>query len=480
MYHHFNISKISGKFRMISAPDDRLKMIQKKIAISLAKLYRHRHPVHGFIQDRSVRTNAETHLRRRYILNIDLKDFFPSISEQRVIGLLQSLGVDADVSANIARICCNEGCLPQGAPSSPIISNMICFRLDKSLMDFAKNHRMLYTRYADDISLSSFQPPSAVFEGAWPSVGKLEPEKISNELRKLILRNGFEMNPNKIHYADKNARRVVTGIKVNEGLNVDRSFVRNIRAALYKVEDIGVARAQAELASRFGRNCSIQAHLRGKISWVGFVKGQPDPVFRGLAIKYNACFPSNIIKIYPTPNEIRDRAVWVLEHEEKQGTAFFLKGVGLVTAAHCVAGATKIELFHHSKPSNRFKVGIAHLCTHRDLALLDHSLPSTEFFELDEFVGSPTVGARTVAAGYPSYGFGDKLNIRAGTISSFAVKHAIHLIEVTQKLSQGMSGGPVLTDENSVLGVIHKGGPSEQRDFAVTLAELKTWVSGLP
>jgi RNA-directed DNA polymerase len=77
MYDHFKISKISGKFRMISAPDDRLKMLQKKIAISLAKLYRHRYPVHGFIHDRSVRTNAETHLRRRYILNIDLKDFFP-------------------------------------------------------------------------------------------------------------------------------------------------------------------------------------------------------------------------------------------------------------------------------------------------------------------------------------------------------------------------------------------------------------------
>jgi RNA-directed DNA polymerase len=200
---------------------------------------------------------------------------------------------------------------------------MICFRLDKSLMAFAKDHRMLYTRYADDISLSSFQPPSAVFDGARPSAGKLEPQKISDKLRQLILGNGFEMNPNKIHYADKNARRVVTGIKVNEGLNVDRTFVRNIRAALYKVEDIGVAPAQAELASRFGRNCSIQAHLRGKISWVGFVKGQPDPVFRGLAIKYNACFPSNIIKIYPTPNEIRDRAVWVLKHEDKQGTAFF-------------------------------------------------------------------------------------------------------------------------------------------------------------
>lgn len=480
MYSHFNISKRSGKVRVISAPDYRLKMLQQKIARILSGLYNPRNPVHGFVPDRSVRSNAESHLRRRFILIVDIKDFFLAITEARVRGLLESIGIDTDVAETIARICTNNGCLPQGAPSSPVISNMICFRLDKSLMGFSKEHRLLYTRYADDITLSSFQPPTALFEGDRPDSGRLHSEKLSRELLSILGNNGFDLNPEKIHYADKNSRRMVTGIKINEGLNVDRRYVRNIRSALFKVESIGVVATQAELTARFGRPCKIQAHIQGKISWVGFVKGQSDPVFRGLAKRYNACFPANPIKVQPNQAEILDRAVWVLETENDTGTAFFLKGVGLVTAAHCVNGASSIEVFHPAKTANTFKVDVKHICTHRDLALISHSIPTTDYFELEDFAGLPITGADTIAAGFPSYGPGDRLNIRPGTVSSLAVKHAVNLIEVTQKLSQGMSGGPLLTHDHAVMGVIHKGGPDEPRDFAVTLTELKKWVKTLP
>lgn len=479
MYSHFNISKRSGKVRLISAPDYRLKMLQQKVARSLSGLYNPRTPVHGFVPDRSVRSNAEAHLRRRFILNVDIKNYFPTITEVRVQGLLESIGIDTDVAEIIARICTNNGCLPQGAPSSPVISNMICFRLDKSLMGFSKEHRLLYTRYADDITLSSFQPPTALFEGDRPESGRLPPEKLSGELLSILGNNGFELNPEKIHYADKNSRRMVTGIKINEGLNVDRRYVRNIRSALFKVESTGVAAAEAELKTRFGKSRKIQAHLQGKISWVGFVKGQSDPVFRGLAERYNACFPASPIKVHPTQAELLDRSVWVLETEKDTGTAFFLRGIGLVTAAHCVNGASSIEVFHPGKPANTFMVGVQHICTHRDLALLSHSIPSTDYFELEEFGGVPAMGANTIAAGFPSYGPGDKLNIRPGTISSLTIKHAVNLIEVTQKLSQGMSGGPLMTQEHAVMGVIHKGGSDEPRDFAVTLDELEAWTASL-
>ena len=480
MYSHFEISKRSGKSRNISAPDYRLKMLQQKIARSLSDLYRPRNPVHGFIPDRSVKSNAESHLRRRFILNVDLKSFFPTITETRVQGVLESIGVDKEVAEIVARICNNNGCLPQGAPSSPVISNMICFRLDKNLMRFSKAHRLLYTRYADDITFSSFQPPTALFEGDRPDPGRLSPEKLSTELLSIFRNNGFDLNPEKIHYADKNSRRMVTGIKINEGLNVDRRYVRNVRSALFKVESSGVTAAQAELAARFGRSCTIQAYIQGKISWVGFVKGQSDPVFRGLAKRYNACFSANKIKVHPTQAEILDRAVWVLETENDTGTAFFLKGVGLVTAAHCVNGASSIEVFHPAKTANTFKVDVQHICPHRDLALLNHSIPSTDYFELDEFGGLPVTGANTIAAGFPSYGPGDRMNIRPGTISSLTVKYAVKLIEVTQKLSQGMSGGPLLAQDHAVMGIIHKGGPDEPRDFAVTLSELNAWIATLP
>nr|WP_239032630.1 reverse transcriptase domain-containing protein [Leisingera sp. MMG026] len=490
MYSHFDISKRSGKSRTISAPDYRLKMLQQKLARSLSGLYSPRNPVHGFVPDRSVRTNAETHLRRRFILNIDIQNFFPSITEARVQGLLTSIGVDTNVAEIVARICSNNGCLPQGAPSSPVLSNMICFRLDKSLMRFSKEHRLLYTRYADDITLSSFQPPTSLFEGERPAPGRLSPEKLHAELRMIFQNNGFELNPEKIHFADRNSRRIVTGIKVNEGLNVDRRYVRNVRSALFKVERSGLAAAQTELKSRFGKSCKIQSHLQGKISWVGFVKGQSDPVFRGMAKRYNACFPANPIKVHPTRAEIVDRAIWVVETEFDNGTAFFLDGVGLVTAAHCVDGASKIDIFHPLRTSNRFKVTIKNICTHRDLAILEHSVASTEYFELGSFTGSPTIGANTRAAGFPTYGPGDQLNVRQGSISSLTTKSAVPLIEVSQMLGQGMSGGPLMTEDDSVLGIIHKGGPvayvakdgsvSPQRQLAVAISELSAWVATLP
>ena len=146
MYQHFPIAKGPNSVRMISAPDERLKFLQRKLADKLAELYRPRKPVHGFVAERSVKTNALAHLYRRFVVNIDLKDFFPTITENRVEGMISSLGIHSRVAEIIARICCNNAHLPQGAPSSPVLSNMICFRLDKELMVFAKEARCIYTR----------------------------------------------------------------------------------------------------------------------------------------------------------------------------------------------------------------------------------------------------------------------------------------------------------------------------------------------
>lgn len=131
MYRKFDIAKRGGKTRKILAPDRRLKMLQRQIADLLETIYRPRNPVHGFVRDRSVKTNAQCHLRSRHVLNLDIENFFPAITEGRVTGLLEAVGLDSQVADAIGWVCCHEGSLPQGAPSSPILSNMICFRLDK-------------------------------------------------------------------------------------------------------------------------------------------------------------------------------------------------------------------------------------------------------------------------------------------------------------------------------------------------------------
>lgn len=477
MYRHFSISKGPDKVRTISAPDERLKFLQRKLSDKLTELYRPRDPVHGFVAERSIRTNALAHLHRRFVVNIDLKEFFPTITQNRIEGVLTSLGVAARVAQIIGRICCNNTQLPQGAPSSPVLSNMICFRLDRQLMGFAKEARCIYTRYADDITFSSHQPPTALFETTLPSTGHFSPDLLTPKLRHIFTDNGFSIHPNKAHYADRHSRRIVTGLKVNELLNVDRSYVRNIRAALHSVETLGIEGAQKKFYEKHNGGSSLPAHLQGKISFLTHIKGQADPVVRSLTLRFNKCFPKSPIKVTPTAAEIRERAVWIVEHSESQGTAFFLKGVGLVTAAHCVEGVSEVSVLHPSKPANSFKATVRMRHDHRDLAILDHQIPPNEYFELDPISRALATGDSMIAVGYPGWAAGDPLNIRPGVVSALTVKSAVRLVEVTQKLTQGMSGGPLLDAKDMVAGIIHKGGPGEGRDFAVHIKVLEDWLS---
>lgn len=481
MYHQFGVAKGKGKTRLISAPDKRLKYLQRQIASLLNPLYRVRNPVHGFVPGKSVKTNAQAHLRRRFVLNIDLKEFFPSITENRVKGMLHSLGIEDRVASIVARVCCCSSHLPQGAPSSPVLSNMICFRLDRELLEYAKSVRCIYTRYADDITLSSHQSMTVLFDSGTPSSGHLAPDILALTLRNIIVGNGFTINPHKVHYADRSSRRMVTGLKVNEFLNVDRRYVRNIRAALYSVELIGRKAAQKKFEDSHGGTSDLGAYLEGKVSWLRYIRGQSDPVFRAIAVRFNACFPERVIEVEPTTAEIRDRSVWVVEYgvgkKMFQGSAFFLKDVGLVTAAHCVKGMDEVEVYHPRKLSNKFPAKVLKRDEDRDLAILEHAIPDTEYFELVFSAKGVAVGDGLTALGYPGFGPGDRLNVREGKVSSLPVKHAVKLIEVSQKLSQGMSGGPLVDSDDSVVGIVHKGGPDEGRDFAVNVEVLNAWLA---
>lgn len=479
MYSQFSIAKGGGKVRQITAPDKRLKIIQCKLAPLLDQLYRVRNPVHGFVPARSVKTNAEAHVQRRFVVNLDLKDFFPTITENRIAGLLRSLGVDDRVAETIARLCCFNSHLPQGAPTSPILSNMICFRLDGELLRAAKAARSIYTRYADDITFSSYQPPAPLFEGALPAVGRFSPDMLAPSLRDTFKNNGFAVNPDKAHYADRNSRRVVTGVKINAGLNVDRRYVRHIRALLHSVERLGLDDAQQQYADAGGKGV-IAEHIRGKISYITHLKGTTDPVVRSLATRFNKNFGTRPIKLAPTIEEQRARAVWLVEHSAKrgqQGTAFFLKDIGLVTASHCVEGVSDFTVYHPSKPSNRFEVTVAKRCPHRDIALLSHAIPASDYFELEAAVQPVAVGSAVIAFGYPGFGPGDKINVRGGSVTSLPVKSGVDLVEVSQELAQGMSGGPIVDGHDGVVGIVHKGGPEEARQLAIAIGVLQKWVA---
>lgn len=478
MYTIVPLPKKAGGVRFIQAPDIRLLHLQRKLLEVFEGMYNPRKVAHGFVAGRSSVTNATQHIKRKYILNIDLKDFFPSIRQDRISGLLFTLGVPADVCKHICSICCVRNQLPQGAPTSPILSNMIAMKMDRQLMGFCKPHRIKYTRYADDLTFSVFTNPRSLFNGDVPPLGKLDPQAISADLIRIVEENGFGINSQKVQFFGPNSRKEITGILVSDILNLRRTYIRRIRSTLFCIEKDGYPAAQVKFSAHHLNISSLREHLRGKISWLAQVKGINDDVYISLARRFNNNFPHHRMRIGHSKGEVRDLSNWVLEADAKivkkckQGSAFFLDGVGLVTAFHCVEGAKTIEVFHPHDLANRHKVTIQKSCKQRDLAILNHSVPSDKFLALTALSLPIRTGEKVLILGYPSFGPGSNLQVREAKVVGTQTKSAVKQFVVDGKINQGNSGGPVVDSFDRVVGVAHKGGPGEAIDVAVAIQEL--------
>jgi RNA-directed DNA polymerase len=290
------IPKKRGGQRVIQSPRPELKYIQHRFADRLYEIYQPRPAVHGFSYGKSIVTNAQSHDRSRYIFNVDLKDFFPSINFGRVRGMFLKppYQVSEDAATVLAQICCYQNALPQGAPTSPVISNMICARLDGQLIRLAKKFRCLFTRYVDDITFSlrsgGFPPEIGYKEGNDVYVG--------DELRRIITTNGFEVNSEKVHLHSNRERQRVTGLIVNQKPNVPRRYIRQVRAIIHAWEKYGEDAAEEEHARRYYRRtgCShsvppLRSIIRGKLEFLKMVKGVSDPVYKNLQRQLAGVWP---------------------------------------------------------------------------------------------------------------------------------------------------------------------------------------------
>lgn len=486
LYSSRLIPKRSGGFRLLESPNDRLKYIQRMLLRTFEKIYVPRNSVHGFTKGRGIISNAAAHQKRPYLLNIDLKDYFQTITFKRVRGLLQSLGVSLEVANVISRLTVTNNRLPQGAATSPILANMVSFSLDIELQNFAKKNNMRYTRFADDISLSSFTQPICLFKERELKTRKLKVEDLSEEFVSIISGNGFALNEDKLWFSDKTLRREVTGLIVNEFPNIPRKYIRNVRAILYKIEKFGYSATQAEFATKYSNGKkSLQQVLRGKIEWVAQVKGRSDPVFCKLADKYNIVFSKEHIEIEPTYAEIIDKSIWVVEwcHDidgeavTSQGTAFFLQDVGLVSAHHVFEGLPADEsadIFLPSNPQEKFQARVGpKFCQHIDVAILEHNIPDDKLLKLPKSSGGFSKRDEITAYGFPNYNTGDQVSEVEGKITAVSTISAVERISVSSILNKGISGGPILDSRSHVVGLVHKGGTDEARQLATGLLEIE-------
>ncbi len=297
-YRTFEIKKKSGGVRKITAPRKRsYKCLLSCLNELLKSLYTPSAYAMGFTEGRSVVTNAGCHKGQNYVYNIDLKDFFPSIDQARVWKRLQlkPFNFPIAVANAIAGICAMREeiestdeqkqyryILPQGAPTSPIITNMICDKLDHRLAGLAKRFGLHFTRYADDITFSSMH-----------NVYQTNGEFVK-ELHRIIADQGFTINDSKTRLQKRGARQEVTGIIVSDKLNVTQKYVRDIRNILYIWDRYGY---QVAYNKFFPKYKAEKGHIKrgtpdlvsvidGKLMYMKMVKGESDSTYIKLYAKF--------------------------------------------------------------------------------------------------------------------------------------------------------------------------------------------------
>lgn len=302
-YTSFAIPKKSGGVRTISAPVKGLKSILIYLNLIMQSVYEPSSYANGFTKGRSVVDNALVHINQNYVLNLDMKDFFPSIKQPRVWKRLQlpPFHFNIELANIIAGLCCmkvskensngqieDDYVLPQGAPTSPLITNMICDKLDRRLGGLAKRFGLNYSRYADDITFSSMHN---VYQ---------ESGEFIKELHRIIEGQNFTLNHDKTRLQKKGSRQEVTGLTVSTKVNVTRKYVREIRSLLYMWEKYGYTETHAKFYPHYkaekGHIKKGEPHLEdvlcGKLLYLKMVKGENDATYQKLHDKYEMLLKS--------------------------------------------------------------------------------------------------------------------------------------------------------------------------------------------
>ena len=279
-YTTFHVPKKHGTPRRIDAPNTNIRILQQKLNQVLQAVYVPKPSVHGFVLGRNVRTNAEQHIKKRWVVNLDLKDFFPSIHFGRVRGMFMGKPYyrPERVATVLAHLSCFDRRIPQGAPTSPVISNMICAQMDSQLQRLARANLCTYTRYADDITFSTTR---RFFHTAIAAKDESGQVQLGQKLRHIIVENGFEVNEKKIWLSGRERRQEVTGITANDFPNLPRKYTNQIRAMLHAWAKYGLDAAQDHFEkkydSRHRAHCrrlpKFQHVVKGKIEYLGMVKG---------------------------------------------------------------------------------------------------------------------------------------------------------------------------------------------------------------
>lgn len=301
-YKTFSIKKKSGSNRTIHAPAKGLKTILRSLNFVLHCLSKPHETATGFVLNKSIVDNARKHIGHNYVLNLDLKDFFHSFDRNRVkLGFMgepfQLRGEREPLAFLLACLCTHpfevEGemrtVLPQGSPTSPTITNILCIRLDRRLKGLADRFGLTYTRYADDITFSS---QHNIYNN---TEFDTELKRIIEDDQKLII------NPTKTRLQTNGYSQEVTGLIVNDKVNVRRKYLKQLRMWLFYWEKYGYNKAEQIFKRDYdidkGHVKNIESKmvnvLDGKLEFLKMVKGEGDSTYLSLKNRFDKLIDSN-------------------------------------------------------------------------------------------------------------------------------------------------------------------------------------------
>ena len=290
-YKVFYIRKKSGGLREINAPCYQLSILLYVINILFKAIYKPSPTAMGFAEGRSIVMNASFHTGHHYVFNIDLENFFPSIPQARVWARLQlpPFNFPVEVASVVAGLCCHtntegtQNVLPQGAATSPLLTNAICDKLDRRMLGVARKYGLHYSRYADDMTFSSMHN---VYQ---------ENSDFRKEIKRIIEDQGFKMNDKKTRLLRDGQRQEVTGLTVNEHVNLAKKYTRDLRCILHVWEKEGYGKAYAYFYPFYKKEKGyikkgepvMENVIGGKINYMRMVRGEGNPAYKKLLYRFN-------------------------------------------------------------------------------------------------------------------------------------------------------------------------------------------------
>jgi RNA-directed DNA polymerase len=466
-YRIFEIRKASGGTRQIARPPAAISMFQRRLLRLMTAVSTPKPASHGFTVGRNVRTNAMEHVSATLLLNCDLKDFFHSVHFGRVRGIFlhRPFSFPYGVASILAHLCCHHGKLPQGAPTSPLITNLVCRGLDRDLARLARTRGCAYTRYADDITFSTV---ASSFDRRIGTVTGRRTVELGSSLLETVRKHDFAINGAKTRVRRSSDRQLVTGVVVNVKPNLPRTFIRRIRTLLHACERDSVRVADSHFRECLGGPVDILQHLAGRLAYLGMIRGPGDTLHLRYSLRLRRLQTRRsrpvVIKGPAARNQlVLKSALWVLVGEDSdgamvsQGTAVAVSGLGLITAGHVFdipnAANTSWLVIPADDTRVQYRVTAVRGVADLDLALIEADCPLIAALELSN--RSPTLNEHLLLAGYPVWTRpSGPLQYATTRVTEIRDIAKLRFVFVDHRIREGLSGSPVLHDDGTVAGIV--------------------------